>query len=255
MRRVFVFAGGSILVASGLFAAACGTDNGGTTSGTLPTAEAGGDRGNNPPPPPPPSGDGGLDGQTDPDCGNAPKLRTNTTDFFCAFVAKDAAAPDGGDNRYCKNDEVCCNPSTKSDGTNFDPSYCTADPTKGTVATSGDTACKAGAPGFTYTKGSNWECADKNNCAAGKVCCLTTGGVDNNGNDAGGNVNIGKSTDKSIPTACNALQAFKQGGTRCATSCAAGTEIQLCSNSDTNCGAGQTCTAFSGFFRDLGVCR
>lgn len=259
-RKYVMFFGATMAVAGGLFAAACGTDNGGTSSGTLPTAEGGGgDKPNTPPPPPPPgSGDGG-DGGTDPDCSAAPKLRTNTTDFYCAFVNKDAGT-DGGDGgqsaSFCQNNEICCNPSTKT-GSNFDPSFCQFDPTKGghDVLTAED-VCRQAAPGRGFTwpaadGGSFWECADKNNCPSGKVCCLTS----NAGATATNAANIGKSTDKSIPTACNALQAFKESGTVCKTSCAAGTEIQLCSQSDNNCGAGTTCTAFTGFFRDLGVCR
>jgi hypothetical protein len=261
-RKYVMFFGATMAVAGGLFAAACGTDNGGTSSGTLPTAEGGGgDRGQTPPPPgvtPPGSGDGGDSG-TNPDCSTAPQLRSNTSDFFCAFVAKDAGT-DGGDGgqsaSYCQNNEICCNPSTKT-GSNFDPSYCAFDPTKGTNDTQmkAYNACAAFAPahGFTWGAtdgGSAWECGDKNNCPSGQVCCLT-GFPGATGSNA---VNIGKSTDKSIPTACNAQQAFKETGTVCKSACTAGTEIQLCSKTD-NCGGGQTCTAFDGFFRDLGICR
>lgn len=260
-RRYVMFVGATFAVAGGLFAAACGTDNGGSSSGTLPTAEGGGGDRANPPPPPPSGGDAGGDSATNPDCSTAPKLRTNTNDFYCAFVPKaDGGAGDGGDAgnpSFCRNTEICCNPSTKT-GSNFDPSFCATDGTKGSNDTQlkAEAVCAAaaGAHGFTWGAtdgGSAWECADKNNCPAGQVCCLT-GNPGATGSNA---VNIGKSTDKTIPAACNALQAFKETGTACKTSCAAGTEIQLCSQSDNNCGAGTTCTAFNGFFRDLGVCR
>jgi hypothetical protein len=237
--------GGALLTGGAFFAVACGSDSSGGTGVTTNPPDAKGD--NNAPGPDGGGGDGGDDGGNL-DCTKAPKLRTNTTDFYCAFVDKDGGTAvnpeaDGGDVAYCHNDQVCCDPSTKT-GANFDPSYCAH------KAGTGLAACTAGAGplGFTWTAGSTWECADKNNCTSGEVCCLTSA-------DAGAPVNIGKSTDKNIPAGCNALQAFKQGGTRCAASCAAGTEIKLCSNSDQNCGAGTTCTPFAGFFRDLGYCR
>jgi hypothetical protein len=268
MRRVFVFGGGSILVAGGLFAAACGDS--GTTSGALPVAEAGGDNQVPPGPPGPPSGDGGNDSATDPDCANVPKLRTNTTDFYCTFVdkASDAGLADGGDPRYCKNDQICCNPSTCAGGgvcatgaTNHDPSYCAVDPTKGTTLGNGETVCKTAAPGRGYTwvasnGGSSWECADKSNCPNTQVCCMMTAGVAPGTPDAGGNVNVGPApTTSPIPKACNAKQGYKTGGTRCAGACAPNTEIQLCSQTDNSCAAGATCTPFAGFFRDLAACE
>jgi len=254
MKRLVVFVGGAGLIGGSLIAVACGSDST-STSGPLPTANKP-DTGTPPPPPPvgptppPVSPDGGDGG----DCSKAPKLRDNTNGFYCAFVSKDAGddanpGADGGNNSYCTNTETCCNPRKSPAGT-FPDSYC-AGPTeaKGT-ATSGDTACStfAAAHGFNWIGaadgGSSWECADKAGCAAGSVCCMTGTGV-----------NVGKSTDKSIPASCGALQAYKENGTRCevGTNCAAG-EVKLCSTNDMNCGSG-VCTPFAGLFRDLAYCK
>jgi hypothetical protein len=244
-RRVVILLSSTLLAAGGLLVAACSSDSSSSSSGDLPTVEAGKkDTGTSSS-----SGDidsGDLDSGTAADCSTAPKLRSNTNSFYCAFVNKDAGVDggDGGNPSYCHNNETCCSPG-KDNGGNFGDTVCVYDPNK-----TGDTACAAADPTWAARAGNSvWECADKNNCGASQVCCLYTG------QDAGGNVNIGKSTDKNIPAACGALQAFKQGGTVCKASCAAGTEIQMCSSSDDNCGAGTACTPFAGLFRDLGYCK
>lgn len=243
-RRLVILFSSTLLCAGSLLAAACSSD---TTSagGDMPTVEAGkkdtgsssGSSGG--------SDSGDLDSGLAADCSEAPQLRSNTNGFYCSFVPKDAGVDaDGGSPSYCHDNETCCNPGKDGNG-NFGTSACVYDPNK-----TGNTACDDADPTWaSRTNNSVWECADKNNCASGEVCCLTTAP------DAGGNVNIGKSTDKSIPAACNALQAYKAGGTKCATSCAAGSEIQLCSTSDDHCGAGTTCTPFAGLFRDLAYCK
>lgn len=241
-RRMIILLGSTLLCAGGLLVAACSSDS--TGSNALPTVEAGNkETGSSSGTP-----DGGDSG-SDPDCSSAPDLRSNTNGFYCAFVPKDAGVDggDGGSPSYCRDNETCCSPGKDTSG-NFGVTACVYDPTK-----TGDTACAAADSTWSArTQNSAWECADKNNCpssdAGQQVCCLITAP------DAGGNVNIGKTTDKTIPAGCNALQAFKQGGTKCAASCAAGTEIKLCSKTDQNCGAG-TCTPFQGLFRDLAYCK
>src|SRR5678815_5325055 len=95
---------------------------------------------------------------------------SNVTDFYCAFVSKDGGdlvnpEADGGDVRYCHNDQVCCNPNSKT-GSAFDPSFCTEK--------QGPDSCenRSGDLGFTWSVGSTWECADKNACNPAEVCCL-----------------------------------------------------------------------------------
>ena len=254
-RRLAMLLGGSLLATVG-FLAACSTDN-----GTTPLPGTGGDSGRDT------KKDGSDtkgddddddttpgDGGTGADCGNAPKLRSNDKGSYCAFFVRDAAAGDAGagGNRNCSHDETCCNPGKGSDG-NFPSSFCASTPRDTKGGNNGQTACgaQATANGSTWNAaGSTWECADKNSCGAGETCCMFTW-ADGGPNDK---VNIGKSLDKDIPAACGALQAFKQGGTRCATSCASD-EIQLCSLSDDSCTGNQKCTPFSGQFRDLGACR
>lgn len=242
-RRLVILVGSTLLSAGGLLLAACSSDSTSGSSGDLPTVEAGKKDGTTS------SSSGGPDADTDAassaDCGSAPKLRDNTNGYYCAFVPKDAGvdAADGGNPSYCHNNETCCSPG-KDTGGGFGTTACVYDPTK-----TGNTACAAADPTWAARTGNTiWECADKNNCPAGESCWMGTA------LDAGGTVNVGKSTDKTIPAACNALQAYKENGTHCAVTGAAG-EIKLCSSSDDNCGAGTTCTPFAGLFRDLGYCK
>jgi hypothetical protein len=258
MRRFAFFLSGAFLVTGGFLAAACGTDNG-TSNTPLPTPEAGRDTGGNPNP----DEDGGVepedDASTGADCGNAPRLRTNTTTFYCPF-----RQGDGGP--YCASDETCCNPGRPAAGANFPPSYCADGKGDGTPQGVLD-HCKAEAaengsewpePGAPVLPGRGWECADKNSCGDNQVCCLFTG-PEVEGTDK---VNIGPHQSQTIPKECNALQAFKAGGTVCKPAgegCGAGMgvdfQIKLCSLSDDNCGGGTTCTPFQANFRDLGYCR
>ncbi|MBX3186636.1 MAG: hypothetical protein KF819_06460 [Labilithrix sp.] len=244
MGRLALFLGVTSMVGIGGVIAACGTDNGASSGGT-PTLDGGRDTGPRPDGPDTDPDASGGDGGPDADCSRAPRLRDNTNGFFCAFYRSDGGVDGGASTSNCGVTETCCNPSGKDPSGAFYPSFCA--PGKG-----GDDVCstQAAGKGSVYDGGgSAWECNDAKNCGTGEVCCIITAP------NAMGTVNIGKSLDTDIPAACGALQAFKQGGTRCrATQCGAG-EIKLCSNSDMGCGAGTTCTPFSGFFRDLGYCK
>lgn len=249
-RRLAILLGGTLLATVGVLAA-CSTDNGttplpgqtGNDSGRDSSKTDGGDNNEEDDADTPKDGGGA-------DCSEAPRLRSNDRGgFFCSFFTRDAGAGDAGGRSNCADDETCCNPGKGGDG-EFPPSFCAETETKGGNAPAA-CAAQAAANGSTWTAGSSaWECGDKNNCDDGQVCCLITWA------DAGpmDKVNIGKSLDKDIPAACNALQAFKQGGTRCAASCAAD-QIQLCSNSDDNCTGNQKCTPFTAQFRDLAYCK
>jgi len=246
-RRLAILVGGTLVASVGLFLAACSTDNGTTT----PLPGQGGDSGRR-------DSSGGTSGTSgtsgeDPDadvdddggsssgadCGNAPRLRNNGQGFFCAFLPRDAgSASDAGGTSNCAHDETCCNPARV--GTEFPKSYCANTPTK---TGTGETACAAQAAAknstWTANMGSTWQCGDKNNCGASQVCCLFSQA----GLPAGEKVNIGKNLDTQIPPACNAQQAFKYGGTKCAAACGA-EEIQLCGTQDQNCTGGKTCSPF-----------
>lgn len=259
-RRLVMLLGGTLLATVG-FLAACSSDNGGTP---LP-GSSGSDSGRDTKKDPSDTtndddndddDDTSNDGGTAPDCSQVPKLRSNDgPGFFCAFFTRDASAGDAGagGDRNCTHDETCCNPGKGSDG-KFPASFCAATPRDTKGGDNGQTACaaQAAANGSAWAEkgGSTWECNDKNNCDDNQVCCMFTWA------NAGPNdkVNLGPLQDDEVPKACNALQAFKQGGTRCATSCASD-EIQLCSLSDDSCTGNQKCTPFSGQFRDLGACR
>jgi hypothetical protein len=268
-RKSVLFLGGALLAAGSLFAIACGTDNGTADDSPLPTPDGSrtdgraNDGGTGEP------GDGSTattDGSAEgADCGTAPKLRGNATSFYCAF-ARDAG-PDGGNPNFCNNDQTCCSGGCLArDGagkcTSFGDSYCIKSNDKGAslsganYGASGQKACGASkdwVPGDRdASTSSTWECADKNQCGANEVCCLFTGPQYNGTTDR---VNIGTNLDTAIPKTCGALQAFKQGGSRCATTCTANTEIRLCSTSDNNCGANQKCTPFEALNRDLAYCK
>ncbi|AKV03745.1 hypothetical protein AKJ09_10408 [Labilithrix luteola] len=255
MRKLGFFVCGTALMAGGLFAAACGTDNG-TTTTTVPKADGAtpnkgdgsvkGDGGDVTPDDDASTGDdGGAD------CSNVPKLRDTTKGFRCSFLQADGGA-------YCANDTTCCNPANAPDGGHY-ATYC-ASGTKSSTAVGKvcqDYATKNSLdwPEDPAKPGSEWQCADKNQCGAGQVCCMYTGSQFTAATDK---VNIG--TDKkNYPAACNALSAYKAGGTHCVTGnqCPAGDkpEIKLCSLSDDNCATGTTCTPFAGFYRDMGYCR
>jgi hypothetical protein len=251
-RRLAIILGGTLFASVGLVLAACSTDNGSTP---LPgqTADAsrretgtGSSGGEDEQDGDAPERDAGADA----DCRNAPRLRNNDEGFFCAFLPRDAGAG-GGSN--CGHDETCCNPAAVDGG--FPTTFCASTPRRQKGGTNGATACaaQAAAKGSTWTagKGTTWECGDKNNCDTGQVCCMFTDPA-----VEGDKVNIGKNLNKQIPEACDAKQAFKYGGTRCAPDCAAD-EIQLCSNTDQNCQAGKTCYPFEVYpgGRNLGYCR
>ncbi|MDB5215060.1 MAG: hypothetical protein JWO86_2987 [Myxococcaceae bacterium] len=239
-RKLALFVGATTLAAGGLFMLACGTDNG-TAVATPPLPEAG------------PKGDGGGGGSetgtgsetgptpdgggADADCSKNPILRDFTNGFRCPFIA-----PNGDAGSNCNNNQTCCETSDKLSDGGFAPSYCAAG-TKG----DGNATCTAaaGANSSTFVKGDAWECADKNGCAAGEVCCMI---VDPGQLAMGKTLGIGNtlSTDKNHPPACGVQRAFNEGGSRCKATCAAG-DKKLCSLSDMNCAAGTTCTPFVDF--------
>jgi hypothetical protein len=85
-----------------------------------------------------------------------------------------------------------------------------------------------------------------------KVCCMYTSTAAAEGKT----VNIGKHLG--LPAACNAEQAFNEGGSRCATACSSSPkqEIQLCAKDTNECGPGKTCSPFRALYsRDLGYCK
>lgn len=254
-RRLTVVFAGALLTTAGLLAA-CSTDNGAT-----PLPQAGTDSGRNPsrtddgaddddvveP-------DAGVTDEIDADCSSAPRLRKNDKGFFCSFFRRDGGTDSGAGPTACGNDETCCNPGANPGG-GFPPSFCASTPRTDKGDDNAAAACAAQAEdhGSTWNedKSSTWECGDSNNCGAGQVCCLYTWKSDNPSDK----VNIGKSLDDKIPAACGALQAFKQGGTRCEPTACKPDQVQLCSLTDDNCSGNQKCTPFSALFRDLGTCR
>lgn len=272
IRRLALFLGATAAFAGGMFVVACGTDNGDTNDVPTPQVDSGDntnkkDAGGT-------KDSGNVDEEdadvTDPDadttggdadCSKAPKLRDNTKGFYCSFLPIGDAGADGGGNTgpYCDNDETCCNPADNADKTH-NTSFCA--PEKNGAAGCKSYAEAHAADGLAWPEvpekpGSSWECADNVACGgAGWSCCMFTSSQYTDPKDS---VNVGNSTDKTIPKECNAKQAFKQGGTHCVhdNACPAGdkTEIKLCSLSDANCPNGTTCTPFAGFFRDLGYCR
>jgi hypothetical protein len=251
-RRLAIILGGTLFASVGLVLAACSTDNGtsplpGQTGDASRRDTSTGSRG----------GEDEQDGEApeqeagaDADCRDAPRLRDNDQGFFCAFLPFDAG---GAGRSNCSHDETCCNPA-KVDG-GFPKTFCASTPRAEKGGTNGATACaaQAAAKGSIWTngQGTTWECGDKNNCDTGQVCCMFTDPAVQDDK-----VNIGKNLNKQIPAACDAKQAFKYGGTRCARNCAAD-EIQLCSNTDQNCQGGKTCYPFEVYpgGRNLGYCR
>lgn len=249
-RRLAVVIGAATLAGAGLIIVACGTDNGDTVA--TPQVEAGKDGSTTT------TTDGANDGGSDsddsgvaPDCSKEAQLRTNTptSGIFCAFFRREAGAPDAGVGAsYCQNDDTCCNPAKV--GSAFPNSYCAdgkgADKCAAQAADSGST--------WTTDAGTSWECSDKFSCGAGQVCCFTQdqAKLAANPNDKLNPGGYGKN-NPDHPPACNGKAMYNVGGTRCATSCAAG-EYIVCSKSDNSCGAGTTCKAVEAQFRDLGYC-
>jgi hypothetical protein len=270
-RRLAFVVGGTLITSIGLFIGACSTDNGTTTplpgssSGTSGGKKDGssgstGSTGT--------SGTSGTSGGEDDggsssgaDCGNAPILRGNGNGgFFCAFFRRDAGGPvvDAGGTANCANNETCCNPASAAGGA-FPPSFCarTESNQKG-VENNPACAAQATAMGSQWPAGGAmnypkiWECGDKNACAGGQVCCMYS----EPNLPATDKVNIGPNTDPQVPPACNAKQAYKYGGSKCAAACDAD-EIQLCSSTDMNCTGGKTCLPFEvrPGGKDLASCR
>jgi hypothetical protein len=178
-------------------------------------------------------------------CKNLPTLHTTTNGFFCGFYDGGTSTEDAGGKKNCGNTQVCCNPGKDGNG-KFPNSYCTDDDPKG----DGPGAC-ANVPDEAdsqWIPGTAWECASSTNCG-GKKCCAKSfdDAVD------GGFVNVGNDTN--YPKSCNAKALYKVNGTRCATSCTEGKELELCSKND-GCSGGKTCVPVSANGdRDLGVCQ
>lgn len=265
MRRLAFFVCGTTLMAGGLFAAACGTDNGNTSTpipqvdGATPGKGDGSvknDSGDTT------DDDGGTLDASGADCATAPILRDNKKGFYCSFLFRDAGPDAAVSPTSCPSDEICCNPADNADDTH-NTSFC-ATGTKGGSAEDTANTCKTYAgendlawPDNATQPGSAWECMDKNGCSDGQICCMFTA---SNYTDPKDKVNIGKYSGKDIPAACGVLGAFKQGGTHCVTGnqCPAGdkAEIKLCSKSDENCATGTTCTPVRAFYnRDIAYCR
>jgi hypothetical protein len=253
-RKLAFFVGAAALCAGGLLVVACGTDNGSSTPVPAVDSGKGGDTGVKADGPVDPGLDGSptVDGGTDADCNNNPKLRDFANNFRCAFV-------DGGDaGPICQNNQTCCNTSDKN-GSTFEPSFC-ANGAKG----DGKATCTAAAPaaGSTFVTGNAWECADKNQCGAGEVCCVIQDQARLAANP-NNKLNIGDvpKTDTKHPQACGVQRVYNENGSRCRKAvggnCPDAKEIKLCSLSDDNCGAGTKCTPFIDFqnFVDRGFCK
>src|SRR5688572_11046328 len=137
-------------MAGGVLVAACGTDNGSSSSGQLPTPDTGkpgtssGTDGNSSGGEVDGSSSGGeVDGGADADCSRAARLHNamEAGAFYCPFKTAD-----GGNAGPCTIDQTCCNPTAKLADGGFQASYCAASPvaTK-TGAGSNHTFCQAGA--------------------------------------------------------------------------------------------------------------
>ena len=261
-RRLMLVLGGTALMAGGMLVVACSTDNGTTSSGALPVADgsakdtgkssSGGDDDDD---------DGSTDAGTDPDCSSAPFVPDTTKSdggIFCPFQAAGKGAPD------CTAVQECCSPGAEgpSGSLVFPPAFCanvTKTPEGANETTLRFAACKsqvpdAAAPGGGWNDSNvfnaAFECEDKTSCPSSlPICCLTS----QPNADAGSKVNIGPSTSKTIPSACNAKSIYKSGGTRCATACTS-TEIQTCTKNDNSCPSGTVCKAASTGGRSLGYC-
>lgn len=223
-----------------------GTSSGKSSSGSSADDDTTGDDDTGPQP------DDDDASTADADCKTAPKLRTTTNGFFCAFYDGGTSTPDSGGRQNCGNTQACCNPG--KDGTTFPPSYCADDDPKGDDAPA---ACAAGAAGansnWVETGSSTWECASAENCGQGQVCCATS----RPGADAGNYVNVGPLTGTGAPPKqCNAKNLFKVFGTRCADSCKTDkSEIELCSNTGKCSKSSDKCTPVRATGnRDLGAC-
>lgn len=259
-RRLIIILGGAMLSAAGLTLAACSTDNGSTplpTAGSDSGRDTGGNTGKDTGSPTENDGDTpGQDGGGGADCGDAPSLHKTTSGFFCAFY-KDGGMADAGGNSNCANNETCCNPG--KNGATFPPSFCASTPASG-KGDNGQDECNAQATAksgvaWVAAGSSTWECASSENCGAGNTCCIVTSAAEK---ADGGHVNIGKASGSTAPpAACNALQAYKYGGTICKASCTGLDEIELCSETANNCAGGKKCTPFvvQPGFRDFGYCK
>jgi hypothetical protein len=253
VRRV-VFVGGAIVMAVGLVLVACSNNDYIPIPLNDPTADDGGGGGKSDGAKTP-TGEGGNDDLDSggADCSAAPKLRSSSNgSFFCPFLGVDAG-PDASTTN-CTDDQTCCNPGVGAGGTH-PPSFCASTP-KAQKGATDQAACNAQAAGYgtewVASQGTTWECGDKNNCSSGQVCCMFTSADVAPPDKA----NVGPNLNPALPKACGAKQAFKYGGTYCASSCG-DTDIQMCSNSDKNCTSPKTCHAFEIYpgGRDLGYCN
>ena len=160
-RRLAMFFGGSFLAGAGLFAAACGTDNGTTP---VPTTDGGGrdtggggrETGTTDDDSSTPVGDGGAD------CANIPKPQSSDGPF--CFSVADASADGGTMSKNCSaaDEEICCSGGRLPADAGFEPSRCE----KGYNET---TACV----GF-VSEVKQWHCMEAAHCPGnGDVCCAT----------------------------------------------------------------------------------
>lgn len=259
-RRLAFLVGAGSLAAGALFVIACSTDNG----SPVPTPQVDGATGKETGPGneggPGPEGGGG-DAGPDADCSKNPTLRDVTNGYRCSFFRSDGGGVDGGSTSNCTNTETCCNPADKI-GSDFAPSFC-ATGTTAAKGTPNPTVCKdqAAANASSFDAGTIWECADKNACDTGEICCLIQDPARLALDPAKNKLNIGNTpaSDKNHPPACKVQRSYNEGGSRCrmpnAGNCSAG-EIKLCSLSDDNCGAGTTCTPFVDFANTFrGFCK
>jgi hypothetical protein len=248
-RRILVFAGGALGASVSLVVAACSNDD----FIPIPLADLSQDGSTGKTDGKTPEGGGSSSGDDDSggaDCSAAPRLRNADFGFFCPFLPRDAGADASSVN--CTDDQTCCNPGKDSTGKN-PPSFC-ASTSRSQKGSTDQSACSGQAAdhGTQWVGiGTSWECADRSNCSDGQVCCMYT----ETDLSAPDKVNVGPNLNKAIPTACNAKQAFKYGGTHCSSACA-DDEIQMCSQNDDNC-APKICRAFEVFpgGRDLGYCN
>lgn len=241
-RRLAMFLGGTFLAGAGLFAAACGTDNG---TSAVPTVDSGGRDTSSSSSSSGSSGDPDGSGPTDggADCANIPTPKSSDGPF--CFSVLDAS-PDGSTaskNCNAAANEVCCSGQRIDGGPTFEPSRCeVATPAGGANAGYNEnTVCNAG---FTYGV-EQWHCMESAHCPGNnEVCCAITA-------DAG--QTLIPQQDKDFPGCPVYFQnSFFAGGTRCKSACAAG-ELIMCA-SDADCQNGK-CVPITIEGRYGGYCR
>jgi hypothetical protein len=233
-RRTAFILGSLLLMGTGAFAVACGTDNGTTPlpgeqdaggtgkDATVNGGDSGGNTGTDSGGNTGTDGGGNMDMDAGVDCGKIPTLHAPGAGPFCPFQAYADGAAAFGD---CDSGQHCCD-------------YQGASPTPPATCNGSAAAC-APQTGFITI---DWACDTKAHCTAGQECCMY-------GKD-GGTTNV--TVNSMCPTG-ELLKANNVGGTHCEATCAAG-EVKLCQD-DTDCTAPQKCTAFPTNAQQLGVCK